>query len=70
VIVALVLGYWVWFTTWTVLMARVHLALLKRPELGETRRLAWFTAAMLGYPVLSVAVVVLVYGVARSLASR
>jgi len=70
VIVALVLGYWAWFTTWTALMARVHLALLKRPELGETRRLAWFTAAMLGYPVLSVAVVVLVYGVARSLASR
>ena len=70
VIVALVLGYWVWFTTWTALMARVHLALLRRPELGETRRLAWFTAAMLGYPVLSVAVVVLAYGVARSLAGR
>jgi hypothetical protein len=69
VIVAMVVGYVVWFTTWTALMARVHLALLRRPELGETRRLAWFTAAMLGYPVLSVAVVVLVYGVARSLAS-
>ena len=69
VVVAMVLGYVVWFTTWTALMARVHLALLKRPDLDETRRLAWFTAAMLGYPVLSVAVVVLVYGVARSLAS-
>ena len=68
-IVAMVVGSWVWFTTWSALMARVHLALLKRPELGETRRLAWFTAAMLGYPVLSVAVVVLVYGVARTLAS-
>jgi hypothetical protein len=68
-VVAMVLGYTVWFTTWTALMARVHLALLRRPELGETRRLAWFTAAMLGYPVLSVAVVVLVYGIARSLAA-
>ena len=70
VVVALVVGFWVWFTTWTALMARVHLALLRRPELGETRRLAWFTAAMLGYPVLSVAVVVLVYGVSRTLAAR
>lgn len=68
-VVAMVLGYTVWFMTWTALMARVHLALLRRPELGETRRLAWFTAAMLGYPVLSVAVVVLVYGIARSLAA-
>jgi hypothetical protein len=69
VVVAMVVGFWVWFTTWTALTTRVHLALLKRPELGETRRLAWFTAALLGYPVLSVAVVVLVYGVARSLAA-
>jgi len=64
--VALFIG---WFATWNAVLARVHLALLDRPDLGDQRRVAWFTAALLGYPVLSVAVVVLVYGVARSLAT-
>jgi hypothetical protein len=67
--VAMVAFFLVWFMTWAAVTARVHLALLERPELGETRRLAWFYMALLGYPVLSVAVVVIAYGVARSLAS-
>jgi hypothetical protein len=58
-----------WFAMWNVVLTRVHLALLDRPHLDESQRVAWFTAALLGYPILSVAVVVLVYGVARSLAS-
>jgi hypothetical protein len=69
VAVAMVGLFFAWFVSWTALTTRVHLALLERPELGEARRLAWFTAALLGYPVLSVAVVVTVYGVARTLAS-
>jgi hypothetical protein len=72
-VVLLTVGFYgglvIWFVTWRAVMARVHLALLRRPQLGDQQRVAWFTAAMLGYPVLSVAVVVLVYGVARTLAS-
>jgi hypothetical protein len=67
--VAMIAFFFVWFLSWTALTARVHLALLSRPELGDQQRVAWFTAALLGYPVLSVAVVVLMYGVARTLAS-
>jgi hypothetical protein len=68
-LVALVALFFIWFTSWTAVTTRVHLALLDRPELDDSRRVAWFTAALLGYPVLSVAVVVLVYGVARTLAT-
>ena len=66
---AMVALFIVWFATWTAVTTRVHLALLDRPQLDDSRRVAWFTAALLGYPVLSVAVVVLVYGVARTLAT-
>jgi hypothetical protein len=66
-LVAMVVLFFVWFASWTALTTRVHLALLDRPELDDTRRVAWFTAALLGYPVLSVAVIVLVYGIARTL---
>jgi hypothetical protein len=69
VVAALVAFFVVWFVTWTVLTTRARVALLEDPGVGEGRRLAWFYAALLGYPVLSVAVVVLVYGVARSLAT-
>jgi hypothetical protein len=67
--VAMVSLFLIWFATWTAVTTRVHLALLARPELGDQGRVAWFTVALLGYPVLSLAVVVLMYGVARSLAS-
>ena len=68
-LVALIALFFIWFTSWTAITTRVHLALLDRPELDDTRRVAWFTAALLGYPVLSVAVLVLVYGLARTLAT-
>ena len=70
VLIAMLTLVRVWFATFHAVLSRVHLALLDRPELGEERRVAWFVAAMLGYPVVSVALVVLVYGVARTLASR
>jgi len=59
----------VWYVSWQAVATRVHLALLDRPELDDSRRLAWFFAAFLGYPVLSIALLVLVYGVARTLAT-
>jgi hypothetical protein len=68
-LVAMVVLFFIWFASWTAVTTRVHLALLDRPELDDTRRVAWFTAALLGYPVLSVAVLVLAYGVARTLAT-
>ena len=70
VLIAMLTLVRVWFATFHAVLSRVHLALLDRPELGEERRVAWFVAAMFGYPVVSVALVVLVYGVARTLASR
>jgi len=57
----------VWYVSWQAVTTRVHLALLDRPELEDSRRLAWFLAAFLVYPVLSIAVLVVVYGVARTL---
>jgi hypothetical protein len=69
VTVAMVALFFGWFATWNIVLSRVHMALRDRPELDESSRVAWFTAVLLGYPVLSVAVVVLVYGVARSVAS-
>ena len=61
--------FFVWFWSWTAVTTRVHLALLDRPELDDSQRLAWFVAAFLGYPVISIAVLVLVYGVGRTLAT-
>jgi len=66
---ALLVLFNIWLISWKALTARVHLALLSRPELGDSRRLAWFCVAFLGFPVLSVAVVVLLYGVARTLST-
>lgn len=66
-VVAMVALFVAWFASWTAVTTRVHLALLERPQLDDSQRVAWFTAVLLGYPVLSVAVVVLVYGIARTL---
>lgn len=68
-LVALVALFFIWFTSWTAVTTRVHLSLLDRQELDDSRRVAWFVAVLLGYPVLSVAVIVLLYGVARTLAT-
>ena len=67
--VAMVVAFVAWFVSWTALTTRVQRSLMARPELDEPRRVAWFSAVLLGYPVLSVAVLVLLYGVARTLAT-
>lgn len=67
--IAMLVFFVAWFASWNAVITRVHLALLDRPQLDDSRRVAWFTVALLGYPVLSVAAVVLLYGVARTLAA-
>lgn len=64
---AMIALFTIWWVSWHAVATRVHLALLDRPELGDSTRVAWWFAAFLGYPVLSIAVIVLVYGVARTL---
>ena len=70
VVVAMVVLFLIWFRSWAIVIERVHLALLDRPDLDDRRRLAWFFAAFLAYPVLSTAVVVLLLGLARTATTR
>jgi hypothetical protein len=40
------------FVTWRAAMARAHLKVIDRPELGEVRRWAIFGLALIGYPLV------------------
>jgi hypothetical protein len=40
------------FVTWRAAMARAHLSVIDRPELGDVRRWSIFGVALFGYPLL------------------
>jgi len=56
--VALLSLYLIWFRSWVVVLDRTHAYLLARPHLGDARRLAGFFGALVGYPLVAIALLV------------
>ena len=57
--VALVSLGLIWFRSWAVIRDRAHASLISRPELGDPARVLALFGALIGYAVVSVAVVIL-----------
>jgi hypothetical protein len=56
----------VWLRSWFIVLDRVHARLLARPNLGDAPRLASLAAVFVGYPLVSLlVVVVLLFGLGR-----
>jgi hypothetical protein len=55
-LVTAVAGVLLWLRTWSVAIERTHLRLLARPDLSDSRRVALFFAALVGYGVGSLIV--------------
>jgi hypothetical protein len=55
-LVASIAGLLLWLRTWSVAIERAHLRLLARPDLSDSRRVALFFAALVGYGVGSLIV--------------
>jgi len=52
----------VWLRSWYIVLDRVHARLLARPDLGDARRLASLGAVLVGYPLLSLTLIIVLLG--------